>query len=208
MNKNNLILSFLFLLLSYFGNAQGLKIKKTNSGIFGLGARSTTSLFNDSQTNNFGTGVGGQFRLQVSDRVNTDWFADYLTGNIGTIANRNDIHIGWSVMYYPWLKEKQIVKPYFLAGHCFDYSRLRENANFANSAQRWSSAVQAGIGTHFNLNERMDLSLTGQYMIHLGNHIDPEINGNTLDFNYEKGVSLEGHLLITVSLNFKIVDLW
>ena len=111
-------------------------------------------------------------------------------------------------MFYPWLKEKQIVKPYFLAGHCFDYSRLKENNNYSNTAQRWSSAVQAGIGTHFNLNSRMDLSLTGQYMIHLGNHIDPVITGNTLDFNYEKGVSLEGHLLITVSLNFKIADLW
>ena len=31
---------------------------------------------------------------------------------------------------------------------------------------RWGSAVQAGLGIHFNLTSRFDISLMSQYMIH------------------------------------------
>ncbi len=181
---------------------------QNQSGNFQLGVRSTVSLFNDSQTNDFGKGIGGQFRLQLADRINTDWFFDYLTSDIGTVANRTDYHIGWSVLFYPYLKEKQKTKPYILAGHCFDYSYMAENLNKSNFSERWSSAIQAGIGSHFQLSPRLDLSLTTQYMIHLGNHIHPVITTNSINFKEEKGASLEGHLLITVGVNYKIADLW
>ena len=62
--------------------AQPLKVKKNEAGILSLGVRTTVSLFNDSETNNFGTGAGGQFRLQLAERLNTDWFFDYLTANV------------------------------------------------------------------------------------------------------------------------------
>lgn len=181
---------------------------QNQSGNFQLGVRSTVSLFNDSQTNDFGNGIGGQFRLQLADRINTDWFFDYLTSDIGTVANRTDYHIGWSVLFYPYLKEKQRVKPYILAGHCFDYTNMVENLNKSNYSERWSSAIQGGIGSHFQLSPRLDVSLTSQYMIHLGNHIHPIITSNSINFTEEKGASLEGHLLITVGVNYKIADLW
>jgi hypothetical protein len=38
---------------------------QNQSGNLQLGVRSTVSLFNDSQTNDFGKGIGGQFRLQL-----------------------------------------------------------------------------------------------------------------------------------------------
>ena len=95
-----------------------------------------------------------------------------------------------------------------MAGHCFDYSRFAENKNSSNFQERWSSAVQGGIGTHINLSKRLDLTIMTQYMIHLGNHIDASVNGNTLQLSEERGASLEGHLLTTVSINFKIADLW
>ena len=181
---------------------------QNQSGNLQLGVRSTVSLFNDSETNDFGKGIGGQIRLQLADRINTDWFFDYLSSDIGSVANRTDYHIGWSVLFYPYLKEKQAIKPYILAGHCFDYSYMAENLNKSNFSERWSSAIQAGIGSHFQLSPRMDLSLTTQYMIHLGNHIHPITASNSISFVEEKGASLEGHLLITVGINYKIADLW
>lgn len=200
LGKQFLILFILALLKTSISWSQG--------GDFQLGVRSTVSLFNDSETNDFGKGIGGQFRLQLADRINTDWFFDYLTSDIGSQANRTDYHIGWSVLFYPYLKEKQKVKPYILAGHCFDYSYMAENLNKANFSERWSSAIQAGIGSHFRLSPRMDLSLTTQYMIHLGNHIHPVITNNSINFIEEKGANLEGHLLITIGVNYKIADLW
>ncbi len=206
--KNFLITCFSSIF--FFSFAQPLKVKKNEGGILSLGVRTTVSLFNDSETNNFGTGAGGQFRLQLAERLNTDWFFDYLTANVMDVGHRTDYHIGWSVMYYPLLKEKQLFKPYVLAGHCFDYSKLTENANRSNFDERWSSAVQMGLGTHINLTQRLDFSILAQYMIHLGNHIHPEVVNNQLVFTDEHshGASLEGHLLVTFGINYKIVDLW
>jgi hypothetical protein len=67
-----------------------------------------------------------------------------------------------------------------------------------------------GIGTHINLSPRLDFSMMGQYMIHLGNHIAPEIINNQLVFTteHQHGASLEGHLLITLGIHYKIIDLW
>jgi hypothetical protein len=51
---------------------------------------------------------------------------------------------------------------------------------------------------------------TGQYMIHLGNHIETDYDFTTgaLSFNEHKGASLAGHVLVTLSLNYKIAKLW
>lgn len=201
-----IVISIFF--VSSLVNAQDIQLKNNQGGLLSLGVRSTISAFNDSKTNNFGKGIGGQFRMQLSERVNTDWFFDYLTSDIGSVAHRSDYHIGWSVLFYPYLKENQLIKPYIVAGHCFDYSYMAENSDKNNSAKRWSSAVQAGIGTHINLSKRMDLSLTSQYMIHLGNHIHPVISSSSIVFQNEGGISLEGHLLLTVGLNYKLIDLW
>ena len=45
-------------------------------------------------------------------------------------------------------------------------------------------------------------------MTHLGNHIDPVIYAGGVTFENETGFSLEGHLLITVGLTYKLIDLW
>jgi hypothetical protein len=85
---------------------------------------------------------------------------------------------------------------------------MAENAVPANFAERWSSAVQFGIGTHFQLTQRLDFSFTSQYMIHLGNHLHPEIHQDMIHFHEEKGGTLEGHLLLTFGLNVKLFNLW
>ena len=197
-----------FILMTLGAMGQEMKIKNNDGGIFSLGVRTTISTFNHGEFGNTGTGVGGQFRLQFADRVNSDWFFDYITGNIEDFAHRTDYHIGWSVLYYPTKSSDVKLRPYFLAGHCFDYTRLTDNSNHNNFIERWSSAVQGGAGVHYNLSRRLDLSFVGQYMIHLGNHVHAHRHGNQVEFHEEKGASLEGHLLFHVGINYKIGDLW
>ncbi len=193
--------------------------KYTPAGMLSLGGRTTVSLFNDHKNEMTGTGVGGQFRLRFSDAVNTDWFFDYITSDILNYAHRTDYHIGWSVLFYPinqldYFRQdgefKPKFRPYILAGHCFDYSRIESKADATVYGERWSSAVQAGLGTHLELSPRFDISLTGQYMIHLGNHIETDYDFTTgaLSFHEHKGASLAGHVLVTLSLNYKIAKLW
>ncbi|MGV3630413.1 MAG: hypothetical protein ACO1O6_04380 [Bacteroidota bacterium] len=180
-----------------------------NKGWFSLGARSTVSAFSH---DGFGLGTGGQFRIRFSNQVNTDWFADFISINLDNKVKSDYYHIGWSVLFYPFSKKEFNTKvtPYFLAGHCFDYNRKMEIRNTANLKDRWGSAVQAGIGAHFNLTERFDVSLTTQYMIHFTNEIEYEetANGDIVFENHSHGNALEGHLLTTLSLNYKIVKLW
>ena len=206
MIKNSIfILLFLSLVVDVI--AQKKESDYNSSGVFSLGGRSTISLFNDISSSSYGTGFGGKFRLQFAERINSDWFFDYLTSDIGNQISRTDYHIGWSVLVYP-MHEVWLLKPYIIAGHCFDYTHMVENMNTSNYAERWSSAVQGGIGTHIRLTERLDCSLTGQYMMHLGNHLHPEFSGSQVLFHEENGASLEGHLLTTLSINYKIGKLW
>jgi hypothetical protein len=182
-----------------------------------LGIRSATSLFSDES--GVGTGFGGQFRLRFFHLLNSEWFADYITSDLHNgLGNRTDYHIGWSVMFYPSFayhqNERLKLQPYFLAGHCFDYTRCESNVLFEpNVASRWSSAVQAGLGCHLPLHDRLDLSFSGQYMMHLGTEINAVVRKNAggleyLYFDESQESGLEGHLLLTVSLNVRVADLW
>lgn len=208
LRKSGILLLLCAPLLAF--GQQELKIKKSHSGLFSLGVRSTISTFNHGDWSNVGTGVGGQFRLQAHDKINTEWFLDYLRSDLNGIGRRVDLHVGWSVMYYP-LKDrgyKRFMKPYIIAGHCFDYTNMKQNSDPSNSMERWSAAVQAGLGNHFNLTEHLDLTFIAQYMIHLGGHAEAHVVEGELDFHKHSGVSLEGHLLFTLGVNYKIADLW
>ena len=211
-------LIFYFLLLAGAEAFAQDSLSKKESGKFMLGMRSTMSAFSDDGAN--GMGVGGQFRLKFDSRLNSDWFMDYITTDIQGLAKRTDYHIGWSVLYYPFNDQikKGKLTPYILAGHCFDWTRVEKNSFWAsttllNEAHRFSSAVQTGLGAHYNLADNFDISLTAQYMLHLGNDIEATVFDNEVtgqkDVRIEKGeLGLEGHLLITLSLNVYIADLW
>lgn len=181
-----------------------------------LGMRSAISAFSDAGY--IGLGTGGQFRIKLGNRLNTDWFADYITTDIGGLAKRTDYHIGWSVVYYPFNYQinKGKFTPYILAGHCFDFTQVERNGgetSYALNSSRWSSAVQSGLGVHYNLSDNFDVSLTAQYMLHLGKDINATIFNNEAtgqrDITIKKGdLGLDGHLLINLSLNAYIAKLW
>jgi hypothetical protein len=212
----NLVFYFL-LIIGVKAFAQD-SLSKKEGGKLMLGVRNTMSAFSDDGAN--GLGVGGQFRLKLGSRINTDWFADYITTDIQGLAKRTDYHIGWSVLYYPFNNNirKGKLTPYVLAGHCFDWTQVEKNnfrtSNTAlNEAHRFSSAVQAGLGTHYNLADNFDVTLQAQYMLHLGNDINTTVFTDEVtqrkDVLITKGdLGLEGHLLITLSLNVYVADLW
>ena len=187
------------------------------SGKLQVGMRSALSAFSDDGA--MGHGVGGQFRIKFGSRLNSDWFLDYITTDIAGLAKRTDYHIGWSVLYYPFNNEikKGKLTPYILAGHCFDWTDVTKNGGIYTSLnmpqKRFASAVQSGLGAHYNLADNFDVSLTAQYMIHLGSEITTHVFDNEITQQKDviikkEDVGLEGHLLINLSLNVYIADLW
>ncbi len=208
MKLYSLLVLLLLCSLPYSSKAQdSLKRMPSNAGWFSLGYRSTISLFDDDGA---GWGTGGQYRLQFSRKVNSDWFADYISININDKIRSEFYHIGWSVMYYPFTNRTypKVLQPYIVAGHCFDYNIKTVIANTTVHNSRWGSAVQAGLGTHINITERFDFSLTSQYMIHLTPELVTVENGNTIDIIKRRTNSIEGHLLTTLSMNIKLIKLW
>jgi opacity protein-like surface antigen len=186
--------------------------KFPDNGRLELGLRSTLSLFGTNNTT--GLGVGGQFRLRLLKQVNTEWFADYITNNLEGLGKRTDGHIGWSVLFYPFNAGKKI-EPYLIAGHCFDYTKVSiysDGYAAPEEKERWSSAVQMGLGTSFHVSERVNFSLSAQYMLHLGKdihtHIHEENGQRKLHFEDEAHTGFEGHVFLTLSMNIKLADLW
>lgn len=181
--------------------------QSNNAGWLSLGGRSTISTFSDE---GFGLGTGGQIRIQMSNKVNTDWFGDYIIINDGKVRSEY-IHIGWSVLFYPFEKfqyPNRTMQPFILAGHCFDYNQKTVLANPSVSNERWGSAVQIGIGTHFNLSSKFDITVMSQYMIHLTKELEVEESGGVYTIEKRSPNILQDHLLTTVSLNYKLFKLW
>lgn len=179
-----------------------------------LGMRNSYSFFGN--LGNAGIGVGGQFRIKPGERWNTEWYFDYIKTDIDGLGHRETMHIGWSVMFYFLEPKERLFKPYLLAGHCFDHARVKpihpdipEMVLLTSEEERWSSAVQVGLGTHLMMTDELDLSLTAQYMSHLGNDLSVERKSYG-DHDYirpvqkDEGMSLEGHLLTTLSMNLYI----
>lgn len=206
MRKLSILMLFISAVSSVY--SQEKSALENNKGMFSLGARSTLSGFSH---DGLGLGTGGQFRIQFSNQVNTDWFADFISINTDNRVKSDYYHIGWSVLFYPFSNKafNSKVTPYFLAGHCFDYNRKLEIQNTNNMKDRWGSAVQGGIGAHFNITKRFDVSLMTQYMIHFTEEIEfSYVNDAVVFESHHHENALEGHLLTTLSLNYKIGKLW
>ena len=178
------------------------------AGTFSVGTRNTVSMFNDDDAT--GKGIGGQFRLRLGNKLNSEWFLDYITSKNGSYTYRNDYHIGWSLMFYPGENggDDHLLQPYFIAGHCFDKTVVREQKDRSNSAGRLSMATQAGMGTHINITPRFDCSLSGQYMLHFGKEIETAIENEQVIITKADNSGADGHLLFTISFNYKLLQLW
>jgi len=199
------IVATTLLLLSITAFAQ----KDSTAGEFTLGMRTTVSSFTDAGS--VGLGAGGQFWIRITKHMNTVWYSDYINTNIQNIGFRRDGHIGWSVVFYmdkdPLLTHK--ITPYILAGQCFDYTNVYSDY-YNYSVERWSAAAaQGGVGATYKLTNHFDLSLIALYMMHLGKHVETEVDYTEQGEKYltittPQGASLDGHLLITLSVNYML----
>lgn len=190
--------------------------KYSQKGNIELGLRTTASVFGHDTLP--GLGVGGQTRVQLLDYLNTEWYADWITIDLDGAGTRQNAHIGWSVLFYP--KKLNRFVPYVIAGHCFDYAKVTPLSTpyldrSADEVKRWSSAVQMGLGSHFYLTDRFNLTVSGQYMLHLGKHLEYELvdqpdGTKYLNTHHDDHASsrFEGHLLLTFSLSYRIGDFW
>ncbi|HXC04472.1 MAG TPA: outer membrane beta-barrel protein [Bacteroidia bacterium] len=189
------------------------KEENPGAGRFMVGLRTTVSAFSDA--GHFGFGSGAQVRIQFGPKVNSEWYYDHISTDIDGLGRRVDEHIGWSVMFYALGQhlEKGKFSPYVEAGNCFDYTGVKSNSSASSWVSRGSAAVHLGLGTHYNLSEKADITLKAQYMIHLGLDInETEQTNETTGVRYldiTKGnEGLNGHLLMTCSVNFYFGRLW
>ena len=217
--KFRIILFVMALPLIGFSQEKKEKSKDPESGKIQLGMRTVVSAFSDSKYN--GLGLGGQVRIKLASRLNTEWFADYITTNIEDYAYRTDYHIGWAVQYYPFNKEtiKGKFTPYIEGGNCFDKTQVDLNESngltyysAVKTLTRNSTAIHMGLGSCYNLSDNFDISLAAMYMLHIGRDIHTDIQKGPSDIPYvnlyKADAGLEGHLLINLSLNVNIGKLW
>jgi len=206
-NLKNSIALAAWLLVSVCLSAQDFSSKKP-AGTFSLGTRNTVSMFNEDAA--IGKGIGGQFRVRLGNKLNSEWYFDYITSKKGSLTYRNDYHIGWSLLFYIGdnYYDDRLLQPYFILGHCFDKSVVTAQADKNNTAGRLSMATQGGLGTHININPRFDCSLSGQYMMHFGKDIEVMEGEDGLVIQKANFSNADGHLLFTISFNYKLLHLW
>ena len=71
------LLSLCFLSIAGAILAQPMNYKGAQGGTLSFGQRTTLSAFNHGNEAS-ALGIGGQFRIRLSERINTEWFFDYL----------------------------------------------------------------------------------------------------------------------------------
>jgi hypothetical protein len=181
------------------------------SGVFSLGVRNDYNMFTDAPKS-FGAGLGASARMQLLNRLNTEWFADYVQSSLyAGKAHRTDVHIGWNVMFYLIDPKgfKRKFTPFIAAGHCFDYTRIGLNSENSQTKAKASSAVQMSVGCHYNITDHFDISLATLYDLHLGNDVDSELNPDgSVSIREYKGAGFEGHIMVILSAHYKFLRLW
>lgn len=179
-------------------------------GWLSFGARNDINIF-AAAPKSPGIGAGGSMRLQLLSRLNTEWFADYITSNLYNKAHRVDAHIGWNVMYYV-LDPKDFTRkftPFLAAGQCFDYTSVQLDGENQPKYEKWTAAVQMELGCHYNITPRFDISLSTLYDLHLGKDLEAIQNSDgSISITDAKLAGWEGHVMIILSAHYKIYRLW
>ena len=174
--------------------------------IFSLGTRIT---YSPVETINYmGNGLGGQFRIQPSARLNTEWYVDYLIRSTALTAKKST-YIGWSLLLYSKGNNdcSKLFQPFLSIGHCFDRTLVYEKADPSNRATRLTMATHAGIGAHINLFPRFDLTCNAKYMLHFGKNIETAIVDNKPFIQLAKDNHFDGHFLMNLSVNYQLSKL-
>lgn len=200
-------------------HAQGKKDTIADpTGYLSLGARNCFSSFFSQGRAFVGTGAGGEFELHITKDFNSHWFADWIVSNVANLAQRYDFHSGFSMMpqvLSPRVGDKHLAV-FPLAGICIDYTKLSittgENKTAGpNFIERYSFAIQVGLGVTLPVSKRLDVSLEAHYMLHIGTCVGINLYGNDVQLIKMKpagNLCLEGHYVLAVSMDFKLFRLW
>lgn len=205
-NSLSLIIGLIiFILVPKISNAQDRQLQ---AGRFGLGMRNTVNLWSENKM--IGLGSGGQFKLAFSPKVNTEFFADYISSKGQYNSFRKDYHIGWAVQF-ALAKEgfgSRPIVPYLMAGQCFDLTRVGILGG-TKSPLVFSAAVQGGAGISAFVHPLMEFNFQLQYMMHMTQHVHLSFDENQVgSTEVEKGASAEGHLLASLTYSVYFLRLW
>jgi len=172
-----------------------------------VSAGTRTSMTTMDSNDAIGKGLGGQVRVQFSKRLNSEWYQDKLASK-SALTGRNEDQMGWSMMYYVKAKfdTTQVFQPFLIMGQSFDKADVFELEDETNSASVQYVAVHGGLGTHVNISPKFDCSLSGLYVHPFGKEIE-SIPGEEGLLIQKAEQSRTGHLLFTVSINYKILKL-
>lgn len=202
--------------------AQTVPLSQHLPGRFGFGVRNDINFFAFNHA--FGLGQGGHIKLGFSKRVNTEWFGDHISSNIGTNGYRHDWHIGWAVQFAipsaGFVEGK--VTPFFAGGQCFDQSTvgmraatIGENVQVLpkeitiGSLPRGNAATHIGIGAMYFATNDFELNTQLLYMVHLQKDLEVDLDGKTvIGIHESEGFNLEGHVLLTFSASYYFINLW
>lgn len=200
-----------FLLYNCLGIAQ--ESSGRQSGYFSVTRRSSVSMWGMNDWKFDGLGVGTAFRIQISKRLNSEWYGDHIKTQYKGKAYRMDRHLTMTLMYY--LRDLNILEhqlhPFITASvFCLDQTKIYEVGGEKRIWDRFSFSQQLGMGTHYFVTEKFDVSLYMQYYNHLGNHIHiEEKDDGTLHVEHLKErISLEGHMFFVASVGYRLADLW
>lgn len=184
-----------------------LHLKHKPAGVFALGVRMNEAMVEFPDDHSTSLGVGGQMRLQFSNRLNSEWFLDFSRSDVMPGITRTDYYFGSDLMIY-LRKNLRRIQPYAVVGPGIAAYRINSVTNGNNSASVFLPAAQAGLATHFNVTYRFDLSLTAQYIMEYGHDLETTLNGDEVTISRSTEKKFEGHPQLTLSMNFKIADLW
>ena len=202
-----LVVAFAVTLFATSSSAQkALRLKHDESGIFSLGIR-TGILLTNNEGWNIELGWGAQTRIRASKHVNTEWYFEFFNGGYTDYAVRTDGHIGGLVLFYSQHRPQR-VNPFLAIGPNASYIKIRDRTDKENFESRWSLAAQAGIGIHINITRRSDITISTTYMIDFGQPMQLVVNDSPVVTIPKSGSGPDGQFLFTVSMNFKMADLW
>jgi len=190
------------------------RAKSIESGYFSITSRTSVSLWGLNQWRLTGLGKGTAFRIQLTKRLTSETYGDVIKTQYKGKVVRRDRHLTNSLMFYLRKPDtSQIFRPFISASiFCFDFTRVDEVKPEGEGQQlkRFSLSQQFGIGSHFFITDRADISLYAQYYNHLGNdvHIDEHADGSIHLVAVRERISLEGHMFIVFSVGYRFGDLW
>jgi len=198
---------FSIVFLTFTSLGQRLEIYGKRGGLSSIGLMrvSFNSVINEKGFPPTGTGAHG--RIQLSDRFVYEGFFDFISYS-NDLSRINDVRFGPNLLIYIRKNTFPIFQPYITVGTTIGRNFYFDLSNRKNKETSWFYGAQIGLGTHFNLTPRVDISLTCQYFISYSRKIETTSTNQKTEYMKSKGYSEKNQITTVLSINYRIFDLW